>query len=86
MMNAMAKIITATMASICSPPATLWSLGSLAGLWQLALDLGIDTKVVQGPGQNGHGYGPCLGAVSGGSAVVIALASGNGADNEPDYE
>src|SRR3569833_1432440 len=65
------------------PPARLSREPSLAGLGSLTGDLRIDTGVVERPGDDRHDQRAGLGAVVRAMTVVVPLACGDGADNEP---
>src|SRR5258708_39218889 len=83
MMNAMAKMMAATMASIRGLSR---SGSSLARLRRRAVDLRVHAEVVQRAGQNSYGYRPCLGTVRNLGIVVMALVASNGSDDQPYYE
>src|SRR5260221_14195152 len=83
MMNAMAKMMAATTASIRGSSR---SGSSLAGPRRRAGDLRIHAEVVQRAGQNSYENRPCMSAVRCASVVVMALVAGDGADDQPHCE
>jgi acetolactate synthase I/II/III large subunit len=58
----------------------------LAWLWNMAGDLGVHSDVVQRTGQDRDGDRARSGARVRRFAVIVALASGDGADDQPDQE
>ena len=68
----------------------VWRTGSgrlLAWLRGLtAVDLRIDTEIVEGPSQDGHDRRSRFSAVLGAAAEVVPLAGGDSSNGEPDNQ